>query len=125
LIKVRNILIVMIATLLVLISVRESAPLFSYMFYRNNYLYQCQTVNHHNLDCQGRCVLIRQLALQDQKGSQQPSSVVPVQVKGVDLYFSLIHISNGVYFTVIQQYANVSNLHVDNLTDIATPPPKV
>jgi hypothetical protein len=123
--KGRNILVVLLAVLLITISVRESAPLLGYIFSRQSYLYQCQIINHHKPDCQGRCVLVHQLALQEQKNNPQPCSFVPIQVKSVDLFFAQSTVGNSIYTTVIQQFSWLPPSYPVSFPEITTPPPKV
>lgn len=122
--RIKSSIVIGLACLLVFSSVRMSAPLLGFLFFHDNYLYECTILQHHSEHCAGYCVLKKELASQSRNGSEIPEPVLQKQLKALDLFtVAAVEIpkASAAPFNYGACYA--SSL-VDNPDEILSPPPR-
>ncbi|NVO20615.1 MAG: hypothetical protein HXX13_13020 [Bacteroidetes bacterium] len=72
--------------LVIISSIRMSSPLLGYVLFHQQFVNECRVIQHHTADCEGQCVLKRELAQQGSKSSELPESSVQKHLKVIDLF---------------------------------------
>jgi hypothetical protein len=121
---IRNYLILGLACLVIFSTVRMSAPLMEFMIFHDNYIFECQVIQHHNTECAGFCILKHELAEQGHKKADLPDPVLQKHLKIIDLN-TVSALQIPLYFNIpIPLISFYSHSLVDCSSETEIPPPR-